>query len=263
MGLNYSVSKILNLSNKYTAISFGVLQKQKNATPLNFLYGELGRFPLSILAQTRMINFWSKLITGKQTKISSTVYRYMIDEQFDCKWLAKIKSILTNIGRPDIWNNQLNINLNNIHVYVKQILIDQFKQTWHAELTQSNKGTTYLSLKHTHGLEKYLTYLNKADSTRIFKFRTANHSLPVETGRYIGINYQERVCPLCQNGSVGDEKHYLLYCEFFNAERIRYKITQLYDNHNAPVMFLLSEASPEILKTVSISISHILKKFSK
>jgi hypothetical protein len=32
------------------------------------VYGELGRFPLEIYLQLRIINYWGKLLTGKQEK---------------------------------------------------------------------------------------------------------------------------------------------------------------------------------------------------
>ena len=34
------------------------------------LYGELGRKPLALIIQQRIIGFWAQIISGKQTKIS-------------------------------------------------------------------------------------------------------------------------------------------------------------------------------------------------
>jgi hypothetical protein len=44
------------------------------------------------------------------------------------------------------------------------------------------------------------------------KFRTTNHKLPVENGRWKNIARENRICPLCNNGEIGeigDEFHYL------------------------------------------------------
>ena len=56
------------------------------------------------------------------------------------KWPDKIKEILISVGRPDLWNNQFQITQRNLHKTIKQILIDQFKQSWHDQLQWSNKS---------------------------------------------------------------------------------------------------------------------------
>ena len=55
----------------------------------------------------------------------------------------------------------------------------------------------------------------------MFKYRTANHKLPIETGRYQNIEYKDRTCPRCLN-DIGDEFHYLLKCPVFSKERKKY-----------------------------------------
>ena len=58
-------------------------------------------------------------------------------------------------------------------------------------------------------------------SKSLLKFRTRNHKLPIETGRWAGISRSERKCKLCFN-DVGDEYHYLLCCKYFCVERTRF-----------------------------------------
>ena len=48
---------------------------------------------------------------------------------------------------------------------------------------------------------------------KIIKFRTTNHRLPVETGRWQGKSLGERFCTLCNNCQIGDEFHYILECD--------------------------------------------------
>ena len=75
-------------------------------------------------------------------------------------WINKIKEILLSVGRPDLWENQFSINQLNIHKYIKTILIDQFKQSWHDQLQRSNKGIIYSRFKETHQLESYTSSFN-------------------------------------------------------------------------------------------------------
>ena len=62
---------------------------------------------------------------------------------FQSKWITHVQTILSNVGRPDIFQN-----LNNHHQgstkyllhTIKTTLIDQYSQTWHTQLQNSSKG---------------------------------------------------------------------------------------------------------------------------
>ena len=116
------------------------ITNSRKSTPMSFLYGELGRYPISVIIESRMIAFWNRLVSGKEDKISLKIYKYMMNQRdSNFKWSNKIKEILYKVGRADLWQNQFQINHNQIHKIIKQTLIDQFQQQWHAQLQSSNK----------------------------------------------------------------------------------------------------------------------------
>ena len=53
----------------------------------------------------------------------------------------------------------------------------------------------------------------------LFKLRTRNHKLPIECGRWQGIERNRRLCKLCQKQEIGDEFHYILECPIFKCKR--------------------------------------------
>ena len=53
----------------------------------------------------------------------------------------------------------------------------------------------------------------------IAKFRTRSHHLPVTNNRFQSNNAEDTTCPLCQNGEIGDEFHYIFKCTYFNESR--------------------------------------------
>jgi hypothetical protein len=235
----------------------------RKSTPLNFLYGELGRYPISITIKYRMISFWTRLLTVKEQKLSFQIYKYMLNQtNTNFKWVNKIQEILGSVGRPDLWLNQAHINPGcYTSKLVKQILVDQFKQSWHEQLLQSNKGRSYLNFKEKHEFECYFKTLSRADHINLFKFRTANHSLPIETGRYDGTLLNERLCNLCGTGQIGSEEHYLLVCNYFSNERDRYIGNYLAHPHNLNFKSLISSSSISLLKQVSKFAKVIMDKF--
>ena len=86
-------------------------------------------------------------------------------------------------------------------------------------MNKSSKGINYNLYKKEHRLETYLTELPLSLAISTFLFRTANHKLPVETGKWNGTAYNERTCQLCNTGRLGDEMHYLFSCPALSTQR--------------------------------------------
>jgi len=66
--------------------------KVRQTTSNYMVYGELGRYPLNIHINVRMIGFWLKLKSSN--KLSSNVYQLLLtlkeSKDFHFKWLAHI-----------------------------------------------------------------------------------------------------------------------------------------------------------------------------
>ncbi|MEW8548622.1 MAG: reverse transcriptase family protein [Candidatus Thiodiazotropha sp.] len=195
------------------------ITKCRKSTPLYMLYAELGRYPLNITIKTRMIGFWNRLLLGKQFKLAYIMYQTLktTDERF--KWISHIKQILTDVGRYDIWINQNALNSYNIKYTVKRILMDQFLQSWRSSLNNSSKGKNFNVFKDSIELEVYFKLLPTHLYVNMVRFRTGNHKMPIEIGRWNNIDIDQRKCLLCEKNSIGDEFHYLLECTFFKQAR--------------------------------------------
>ena len=50
------------------------------------------------------------------------------------------------------------------------------------------------------------------------KFRLSNHKLMIEKGRHLKLPLDERVCPVCQEGTE-DEIHFLVQCNYYEILR--------------------------------------------
>ena len=69
----------------------------------------------------------------------------------------------------------------------------------------------------------------------MIKFRTTNHRLPVETGRWQGKLLGERFCILCNNCQIGDEFHYILECDTIQNIR-KYFLSRQFFKKNARLL---------------------------
>ena len=101
----------------------------------------------------------------------------------------------------------------------KNSLQDQFKQTWIENIQNNSKTLNYRLFKDNLEFENYFDILEDRDLFIFCHFRTVNHKLPIEYGRWNNIQRENRVYNLCNSQDLGDEFHYLLKCSFMSDMR--------------------------------------------
>ena len=226
----------------------------KTSTPSYMIYGELGRYPLEVDIKTRTVSFWSKLVTEKESKLSSIIYKLCfhlcVVNNVNFTWIDKIKSIFNECGMPYVWNTQTFINTAWLVSSIKLRLKDQFEQHWHSIVDNSPKALNYRLFKTDFKLEKYFSILDYHHSIEFCRFRTTNHKLPIEQGRWNNIDRNDRICTLCNSVDIGDEFHYVLQCNFFENFR-KLHISKFYIRHVNILKFrtlMTSENKSELIK---------------
>ena len=160
----------------------------KKSTPTYIIYGEFGIYPLEIDVYTRMISFWTRLVTLENYKLSSDMYWILyshdIHNNVRSKWIGIIKTILIECGLSGIWDLQRVENPKWLKESVKQKLKDLFVQKWLKWLEETSSGRSYSLYKDIFQYEQYLTKLDFTQAKQLLAFRTRNHRLPVETSRW-------------------------------------------------------------------------------
>ena len=86
---------------------------------------------------------------------------------------------------------------------------------WHSQTENSTKALTYRLFKDNIMPESYLEILDSKNAIILCKFRTTNHRLPIEIGRWQNIERNNRICLLYDTNTIGDEFHYILQCRYF------------------------------------------------
>ena len=131
--------------------------------------------------------------------------------------------------------------MKNIHTLIRHNLIDQFRQEWSQQLTTSQKARNYSIFKLDLRLEPYLSTLPSSLAISLFLFKTANHKLPVEFGRWNGTPYIERKCTKCMSNAICNWMHGLFFCPYFKALRHIF-IRENYCNNTFNFNMLLNES---------------------
>ena len=196
----------------------------KASTPKCMVYGETGRYPIDVLVKTRMVNFWTKILNGNSNRISTVLYKILhhLNENgmYFSQWLNDIRMTLQNCGLDQYWDNQFDIpHLNSMKVRVKTALQNRYVQNWKTEVDLLSKCLNYRIYKDEFKLENYFVKLPTSLANFYCRFRSMNHRLPIEYGRFFRVERAKRKCKLCNNGDIGDEYHYLFVCDFFKRDR--------------------------------------------
>lgn len=235
----------------------------KKSTPSYMVYGELGAFPLTVDIQTRMVSFWTKLCDNGKNDIASSLYALINnlneEKKIKSKWLCHIKNIIASNGFGNIWDHHNEINDKWFVKAFKQKLMDQYLQKWNSLVDNSSCSLNYRIFKETFHMNNYFTFLTNRECKILTKFRTRNHRLPVEIGRWTGIPLNERKCWLCK-GEAGDEYHYILKCSFFNNQRKKFVKPYYYRSPNTfKLKLLMNENNKTIMKNLCVFIDHIMR----
>lgn len=232
----------------------------KRSTPSNMIYGELGVLPLYIDIQTRIISFWTKLIENREmNKLSSTVYTLLLQMHNSnavmSPWIKHVKDLLCSLGFPVVWYSQSFINSKWLIKAAQQRLKDIFIQNWSSRIYVESESNIYRIFKQNFEPSNYISILPTQMCKSFIAFRTRNHRLPVETGRWTGVPYRERLCRYCSH-DIGDEFHTLLICPKFKEERIKY-ITPYY--HRYPNTFKFQELMNGRNKSQLFNLCHLIR----
>jgi Reverse transcriptase (RNA-dependent DNA polymerase) len=65
----------------------------------------------------------------------------------------------------------------------------------------------------------------------IARYRLSSHHLEVEEGRWKGVKRQDRVCTLCDSGSIENEYHVFIACRWYREIRVAHQIL-VFDLHD-------------------------------
>ena len=207
----------------------------KKSTPSFMIYGELGIYPLEIDIKNRLISFWTKLVKNENENIASSMYLtiHSLNEQrkLKTKWLDNIKNMILANGYGNVWQTPYEISANWFKLSFKQKVKDQYIQNWNSLVEKSSSGLNYRIFKDTFEMNPYFMNLSNYKCRILTAFRTRNHRLPIEIGRWSSIPLNERTCRLCNNG-IGDEYHYILSCNSLVAQRKQYLKPYFYKRPN-------------------------------
>ena len=143
-----------------------------------------------------------------------------------------------------------------------QKLTDLFLNEWKSQVDSNSSCYIYRLFKQTFGFEDYLIHAPAKFRKYLIKFRTRNHRLPIEIGRWRRTPRENRKCHLC-NTDTGDEFHYLLVCKELNNLRRQFIEANFIRRPNIITFSsLLNAKNKSTLRKLCIFVKHILESLT-
>jgi hypothetical protein len=141
-------------------------------------------------------------------------------------WIRKrFSCILEFLNILEISQNASSLSLSKFKLIVNNQIRKEFICSWFNNKEKKNssgKLDSYIKLKSNFQYEEYLTLLNNFNFRRgITRLKISSHRLRIETGRYVGLERNNRICEKCHMNVVENEIHFLIDCPFYKENRIK------------------------------------------
>ena len=171
----YGLKQDDKLHIKFCKRILGVRTKTQNLV----VYGELGRYHLSIIAKERAVKLWMKVKINNESIMSRIFNKQsLIANRSNSLWINKVKQRL-NYNGPAYLSDRDNLDNSDL-IVLQNRLRDHFKQEWYSFINNSSKLEYYCRYKDHFEFEPYLNNSNN-EYLRIAltKFRLSSHKLEI------------------------------------------------------------------------------------
>ena len=227
-------------------------------TPNIMIYGDTGRYPLSINAAMRLAKFWLKILRMGEERLPKRVYKMLV-KSIDCcdNWANKVRTMLSENNLERFWESQEVQSESSFLHRLKDSLVNKFREQWLNDLHSSERYSLYRQFKVTFGLENYLYMIDKKIFREsLIKFRFGISNLFIHKHRFEAIDHF--LCPLCQEEDE-NEYHVLIRCQAVNDLRVKYLVPHIKDNVNLFTQFIGADEQTA-LRAVCTYLYHVMKR---
>ena len=206
--------KIDSVQNKAIRLFLGVHGYAPNLA----IQGDMGWVCSHTRRKTEMIRYWNRLLKMEDGRIPKKILRWEMEKR-GANWAAEVRNLLDGIGKEgDFYNMQL-IDLNDF----KNKICFEDKENWKKYIGNVPKLRSYILFKNEMQLEAYVyKVINRGHRSTLAQLRCGILPLRVETGRYISIPLEYRLCLMCSENKIEDENHFLFECTCYQNMRISF-----------------------------------------
>jgi len=193
--------------------------------------GELGRYPLSILAIKQFVKYINMINTRKndslvKAALSEDTKRYQAGKRNSM--YHTYVNLLESIKEKPISNNETKTKIKKFSGKVERKLQERYRQHWFENISATasrtnrggNKLRTYYLLKQNFTMEPYLELVdNTSHRKAATQLRLSSHPLNIEHMRGKIQDPKNRICQMCNTQETENEIHFVVSCIKYKEQR--------------------------------------------
>ena len=128
------------------------------STPSCMVYGEVGKLPVHITIDKRIMSFWLRLLNKEESSLAHIVYmiahNLFVRAVYKAKWLCRVKHIVHNCGLTYLNQSMMDTNHAKqlIHTRIEEVAL----HNWYTDISTSSMCTMYRLFKKQLNFEYYL-----------------------------------------------------------------------------------------------------------
>ena len=205
-----NATKIDSVQNKSMRVFLGVHRYAAN----QMLEGDMGWAPSKIRRKISLLRFWNHLIVMKRERLTKMLFNY--EFMHNGFWCQAVKKIFKEINLEILYDTKQTCDL----IKCKQILMEKYNDEWKKLASRKSKLKLYLSIKKDFGLENHVKLnLSRNERSVLSQLRCSILPIQIEIGRFNNLKIEERLCPICNTGSIETEYHFLFECPKYQNSR--------------------------------------------
>ena len=228
-------------------------------SPNAIVYGETGRYPLSVTAKIRVIKYWLRILRMDPSRFPRKVFDMMLHSGNN-SWIIDLQNLLYRHDFENEWNSQCVQNEVQFLRILKERLVGEFVQNWSDTIAVSDRYAFYRSFKTVFTKEKYLFVIDKQIFRDIMiRFRAGLSSLYVHRYRFYIDELDQFICPSC-NEEDEDEEHMLYRCPAYEDLRKKFIFRFFEPFAHIEIDYLFATDDVEIIRSLSMYLFYAMKR---
>ncbi len=183
--------------------------------PTAGVQGEMGWLSLIYRRYIVMLRFWNRLLHMDNTRLTKRIFLWGHAHP-NHNWCSDIRSIADSLGMIHIYDRKASFDIS----YVQSKCFQLMQIDWLNHMQVKPKLRLYNTFKSEFGVEPYVKYYVPKNIRSVFaQIRIGILPLHIETGRFVNVAINDRVCNICNSYNVEDEIHFIFSCEAYINER--------------------------------------------
>ena len=231
-------------------------------TPTDLVYGETGRYPLSVNVKLKCVKYWLRIIKLPCDRLPFKAYKMLLGmlDQNRNSWASSMCFLLHSHGCDDAWINQGVGDEKAFLGCLRERLIDNFKQEWSDKINQrsNDRYSLYSKLSVELKLSSYLVDVKYMQAKGyISRFRLGVSQINIHYNRFKrNPVFSDFACPFCHD-VLETEIHFIFCCPIYNDLREHYIEFKYYSR---PSMFRLAVLLSSNSKSIMSNLGYFLYK---